>query len=178
MEFEEFIKEIKKVKSNRVYTIKDSYGSKDSFSYYRNHKPSDKKYVITDCEYLKIIRTINNCLREELSNGKDVVLPQRMGILEIRKNENKAMFVDGKLKVYKPVDWNATLKLWHEDEECMKNKTVIKFEYDEYFRVYYNKYKANYNNKAFYEFKPNRELKIKLKENIRNNKIDAFTYGS
>ena len=43
--------------------------------------------------------------------------------------------------------------------------------------MFYNKSKANYKNKSFYEFTTNRELKLGLKKNIVLNKIDAFSYG-
>lgn len=44
----------------------------------------------------------------------------------------------------------------------------------EIFKIYYNRQLANYNNKTFYEFNVNRELKKKLKQAIKENNIDAF----
>lgn len=177
MQFEDFIKEVKKVNSERHHKVSNSYGSKDAFHYYRQIKPKDSKYVLTDCQYLSIIRAINNHLRDFLVEGKDVILPERMGRLELRKRNTAIKFIDGKIKTNMPVDWNATLKLWYDIPECRKTKQLVRQENKEVFRVHYNISKANYNNKTFYEFYVNRELKTRLKKNIKQNKIEAFSYG-
>ena len=44
----------------------------------------------------------------------------------------------------------------------------------EIFKVYYNRGKANYTNKSFFAFDINRELKKKLKKNIKERRIDAY----
>jgi len=97
-----------------------------------------------------------------------------MGTLEVRKRLGTVKIVDGKLVNNLPVDWDTTLKLWAEDEESYKNKTIIRLEEDEIFIINYNKRKAIYNNKMFYQFNVNRKLKQRLKELIKNNEIDAF----
>ena len=177
MEYNEFLKDIKKVSNERHHKVNNSYGSKDAFHYYRKIKPNDSKYVLTDCQYLKIIRLINDELRKSLIEGKDVLLPERMGRLELRKSKNSIKFVDGKLKTNLPVNWDATLKLWYNNPFSKNKKQLVRQETIETYRVYYNKNKANYNNKSFYEFSTNREIKLGLKKNIKLNKIDAFTYG-
>ena len=47
-------------------------------------------------------------------------------------------------------------------------------EEQEIFKVYYNRGKANYTNKSFFAFDVNRELKKKLKKNIKERRIDAY----
>ena len=177
MAFEDFIKEVKKVNKERHHKVTNSYGSKDAFHYYRKIKPNDSKFVLTDCQYLQIIRLINNQLRLNLINGEDVLLPERMGRLELRKTTSKIKFENGKVKTNLPVDWNATLKLWYNNPSSKNKKQLVRQENKETFRVLYNRAKANYNNKSFYEFNTNRELKLGLKKNIKLNKIDAFSYG-
>lgn len=177
MGYNEFIKKIKKVNNNRTHKVTNSYGSKDAFKYYRKIKPSDSKYVLTDCQYLHIIRSINNCLRDYLLEGKDVILPERMGRLELRKTSSRIKFENGKIKTNLPIDWSATLKLWYDNPVYKNKKQLVRQENIETFRVLYNRVKANYNNKSFYEFSTNRELKLGLKKNIKLNKIDAFGYG-
>ena len=100
-----------------------------------------------------------------------------MGQLEVRKYETYVKLKDGKIKTNRGIDWNATLKLWYDNPVCKQKKQLVKQENTETFKVYYNRNKANYNNKSFYEFKANRDLKLGLKKNIKLNKIDAFTYG-
>lgn len=177
MAFEDFIKEVKKVNKERCHKVTNSCGSKDAFKYYRKIKPNDNKYVLTDCQYLHIIRTINNYLRELLIQGKDVNFPEKMGRLEVRKRIVRKEFKDGKLKITSPIDWNATLKLWYENPICKNKKQLVRQEVEEVFSVKYNVNKANYNNKTFYEFFTNRDIKLGLKKNIKLNKIDAFIYG-
>lgn len=177
MEYQEFIKEIKKVKGKRKHNVNNSYGTKSAFFYYRKIRPQEHKYVLTDLEYMHIIRAINNRLRDFLIEGKDIHLPEKMGQLEVRKRQNSISFKDGKMHTTLPVNWEATLKLWHEDPECYATRTLVREEDRETFKVYYNKNKANYNNKSFYQFSTNREIKIGLKNNIKLNKLDAFKYG-
>lgn len=177
MAFEEFIQEVKKVHQKRHHKVTNSYGSKDAFRFYRKTRPKEDKYILTDCEYLHIIRLVNNELQILLINGNDVILPERMGCLELRKRTNKIKFKDNKLIVNNPINWNATLKLWYEHPEYKNKKQLVREESLEVFKVYYNRSKANYNNKTFYEFNTNRTIKLGLKKNIKQNKIDAYTYG-
>lgn len=177
MEYKDFLKKVKKVDGKRNHKIKNSYGVRDAFLFYRKIRPKESKYVLSDCTYFKIIRTINNKLKEQFLSGKDIVLPERMGKLELKKRPHYIYFKEGKLKITNPINWQATLKLWYDDEEAFNRRLLIREESKESFRVKYNKYNANYNNKAFYKFSINRDLKIKLKELINNNKIDAFKDG-
>jgi hypothetical protein len=177
VEYNDFIKDIKKVHHNRKHKVTNSYGSKDAFHYYRKIKPEDSKYVLTDCQYLKIIRLINNRLRDKLIAGKDVILPEKMGMLELRKYTPTIKFENGKLKTSLPVNWYETLKLWYENSQSKQRKQLVRQENTFNFKVHYNRTKANYNNKTFYEFHTNRDIKVGLKKNINLNKIDAFIYG-
>ena len=177
MEFENYLKEVKKVNKKRHHKVTGSYGSKDAFFYYRKIKPNDSKYVLTDSQYLRIIRLINDQLRLDLIEGKDVILPEKMGRLELRKTASKISFVDGKIKTNLPVNWEATLKLWYDDPVSKNKKRLVRHENVDTFKIRYDKVNANYNNKSFYEFSINRVIKLGLKKNIKLNKIEAFKYG-
>ena len=100
-----------------------------------------------------------------------------MGSLELRKYESNIKLVDGKLVTNLPIDWDKTLKLWYDDKESYDKKTLIKMEESEIFKVYYNKSRAEYNNKSFYQFKVNREIKKELKHNIKKGYVDAFKFN-
>jgi hypothetical protein len=117
---------------------------------------------------------VNNYLADNLLRGKDIKLPHKMGQLELRKYDARFTIENGKVKTNLPIDWDKTLKLWYEDEESYKSKTLIKMEEKEIFKVYYNKHLADYNNQVFYEFNINRDIKRRLKQRIREGKIDAF----
>ena len=59
--------------------------------------------------------------------------------------------------------------------KLMMIKTLVKQEEKEIFKVVYNKSKAEYTNKSFYQFDLNRDIKRRLKQQIREGKLDAFT---
>ena len=170
----EFKRRIRKVNHPREYKINHSLGVYDGYKYYRKNKPKDKMYVLTESQYFAIIRRINLLLAEEITNGNDVRLPCHMGTIELRKyDRNVRIGEDGKVHTNLPIDWNKTLELWYEDEEAYKDKTLIRLEEKEIFKLYYNKNSANYENKSFYEFIFNKDLRVRLKQKIKEGVIDA-----
>ena len=171
-----FISNIKKLKNTRNHKIKNSYGVYHAYKYYRKNKPKDKKYILTESQYFSIIRSINKQLGDLLVGGEDIKLPCNLGKLEIRKYKSSVSIDDEskKIKTNLPIDWSNTLKLWYEDEECFNKKILVRLEEKEMYKIYYNKSTARYNNKIFYEFRINRDLKNKLKQNIKSGVIDAF----
>lgn len=56
----------------------------------------------------------------------------------------------------------------------IKKKRLIRQETKEVFKVFYNKRRAEYPNKSFYQFHINREIKKGLKQKIKNGEIDAL----
>ena len=174
MTYEEFKFNVQHLNSLRIHKVKNSYGVYDGFKYYRKNRPKEHKYVLTESQYFSIIRRVNELLGEALINGEDVTLPYRLGRLEVRKYEARITTDGKKVRTNLPIDWDRTLKLWYEDKESYKNKTLIKVEEKEIYKVYYNRNVAEFTNKAFYQFDVNRELKRRLKQNIKEGKLDAF----
>lgn len=170
----EFRRTILKIDKPRKHKIRNSIGVYDAYKYLRKNKWKDVGRRLTEHEFYTIIRKINNLLADELLNGNDITLPSMMGKLELRKYDSKIYIKDGKVKSNLPIDWDSTLKLWSEDEEAFKNKSLIKMEEKELFKVLYNKSRASYENKSFYAFEVNRDLKVKLKQKIKSGAIDAF----
>lgn len=164
-----FKSKIKKSESSKKHKVTASLGMREAFRYY-----TKKSKVLDEKEFRKVIRYINNLLQESLASGEDINLPCRMGRLELRKFKTKVSFRDGKMITNLPIDWDETLNLWYEDKESFREKRKVRMEVPEVFRVYYKKSTANYNNKSFFTFKVNRDLKQKLKTNIINKKVDAF----
>lgn len=174
MSLSEFRKEILKVDKPRKTTINNSYGVYDAYKYYRKNKPKDPKYILSESQYFAIVRQINLLLVQELLEQKDIIFPYSMGRLEVRKSIPKVYIEDGKVKSTYPIDWDGTLKLWYEDQESRENKTILKKKEREVFRIMYNKSKAFYTNKNYFEFKVNRALKLALRDVIRQGNFDAF----
>ena len=177
MAFEDFRKSILKVTKKRHHRIKGSLGVRDAFRWCRKEKWYRENIKPTEAQFYAIIRTVNELMAEELKEGRDVQFPQKMGQLEVRKYETFVKLVNGKVKTNRGVDWNATLKLWFEDEEAKENKTLVKVEDKEVFIIFYNRVIANFINKTLCQFKPNRELALAVRKAGLEGKIDAYSIG-
>lgn len=169
-----FRKSILKVEGPRKHKINNSLGIYDAYKYIRKNKWFDIGRPLKEHEFYTIIRSINNHLAEELLKGNDIILPHRLGKIELRKYDTNISIRNGVIKTNLPIDWDRTLKLWSEDEEAYKERTLVKMEEKEIFKVFYNKRTANFSNKSFYTFEVNRDLKRRLKQKIKNKVIDAF----
>lgn len=171
---EDFRRKILKVDKSRTHKVRSSLGVYDAYKYIRKNKWFDIGQPLTEHQFYTIIRRMNEYLSEDLLRGGDINLPCRMGRIEVRKYNKSISIKDGKLVTNLPIDWDATLKLWSEDEDAYKEKTLVKMEENEIFKVIYNRSKADYNNKSFYEFSLNRDLKKQLKKRIKEGNFDSF----
>lgn len=176
MDLNEFRKKVLKVDQPRKTSIKNSYGVYDAYKYYRKNKPKAKEYIISESQYFSIIRTLNLLLCQELLNQKDIIFPLAMGRIEVRKYTPEVKIDEnGKIKTSYPIDWDSTIRLWHEDNLSRREKFIIKKKEKEVFRIRYNKSHARFKNKEYYEFKVNRALKLSLRDIIREGDFDAFS---
>lgn len=167
--------DILKVKDTRVHKITNSVGVYACYKWLRKRKWIDTGKCLTEHQFYKIIRDINTFISEQLSLGNDFKIPHQMGTIELRKINTYVNLKDNKIHTNLPIDWDKTLKLWCEDKDSYNNKTIVRMQEKQYYKIHYNKTKAAYVNKMFYQFKPCRTLKQKLKNNISNNNIiDAF----
>lgn len=168
-----FRKEILKVNGHRVHKIRNSLGVYDAYKWLRKNKWLDVGHI-TEHDYYSIIRNVNKALINNFLVTGSIKLPERMGEIILRKYPSKITLSNGKLQTNLPIDWDATLKLWSEDKESYNNRTLIRAEEKEIFKVLYDKSKALYNNKSFYSFELNRGVKIALKEKLKEGHLDAF----
>lgn len=171
---DEFKESLLSLHDTRKHRISGSVGVYDIYKKLRKNKWMGLPRPLTEHEFYTIIRSVNKLLGQEILEGRDINLPCRMGRIELRKHQTGVKIVNGKLKTNLPVNWKETIKLWYEDNEAFNNKTVIRHNNKEVFRAYYNTYHANYNNKSFFQFILNRDLKRALTDKIKNNEIDAF----
>lgn len=171
---DEFRREVLKVNGPRLHRIRNSLGTYDAYKWIRKNKWLNIGRPLTEHEFYTIVRQVNNLLAENILNGEDIVLPHRLGRIELRKYDTRISLKDGKLVTNLPIDWDRTLKLWSEDEEAYKDRTLVKMEEKETFKVFYNKGTALYANKSFMQFEVNRDIKRRLKQKIKDRLIDAF----
>ena len=173
-ELTDFLNSIKKVNEPRTHRVNNSLGVYDSYKWIRKNKWLNIGRPLTEHEFYSIIRRVNDYLADSFLHGNDIKLPHRMGRIELRKYDVRISFDGEKVKTNLPIDWDKTLKLWYEDEEAYKEKTLVRREGKEIFKIYYNRQSANYNNQVFYEFNANRELKKRLNQRIKEGVLDAF----
>lgn len=172
---QEFKKRVRRASSHHVHKIRNSWGIYDGYKYYRKNRPKSKEYVLSESQYFAITRQINNIIAENMTLGFSFKMPCRMGQLILKKYETKVTIDEqGNVHDNYPVDWDATLQLWYEDKESYDNKTLVKREEKEIYKFQYDKSSANYNNKSFYEFTINRDLRIKLKQRIKEGAVDTI----
>jgi hypothetical protein len=173
--FQEFKNRITNNKGSlKHYKITGSWGIYDAYKHIRKNHWYNIGRPLKEGEFYAIIRGINDLLAENIANGKTVKFPKKMGVLELRKHKAGAFFVDGKLKINYPPDWSETLKLWYEDEEARRNKTILRLENPWVYSVKYLRFPATYENKMFYQFQLNTFIRRALKDNIKQGKIDTL----
>jgi hypothetical protein len=170
---DDFRREVLKVNKPRVHKVKDSLGVYDSYKWLRKNKWLDVG-PISEHNYYAIIRTINKLLALNFLVTGSIKFPERMGEITLRKYPAKITLNNGKVQTNLPIDWDATLNLWSEDKDSYDNRTLIRMEEREIFKVLYDKSKALYNNKSFYNFELNRDIKKALKNKLKNGLLDAF----
>lgn len=170
---DDFRKDLLKINESRVHKVKNSLGVYDAYKWIRKNKWLGMS-PISEHDFYAIIRTVNKALADKFLYSGSIKLPLRMGEIVLRKYKPSITLQDGKIKTNLPIDWDSTLQLWSEDKESYKKRTLIRIEEKEIFKVLYDKSKALYNNKSFYTFSLNRNIKIALKKQLKNGLLDAF----
>ncbi len=171
-DYSEFIKRIKKVTSPRKHKITNSLGVKDAYNHYRKNRPREKKFVVHESDYFKIIRRLNQGVSDQLLKGQEIKLPYRVGSLYVEMFQIAPKInEEDKLVFRAPIDWDSTLKLWYESPEDKKNKTLVKTESRKIYKIVYSKRNANYTNSSLVMFSPNRTLKAKVRDEVKEGYI-------
>ena len=161
--------------TTRNHKVKSHYGMDD---YYKHYKKNTRNAVDSKT-HRNVLREMNKTLGNELATiGYEIKLPKRMGIIRLHKTKSKCWFDKGKLKTNKPVDFKTTIELWNRNPAAKAKKTLVRYENahsDGYtFKIFYSKKSANYKNKSIYQIQVNRQVKRKLNESIKLNKVDAL----
>ena len=174
MDYKEFENKMLKKGNHHKAKVNNSWGVYSAYKHIRKNKWYDIGRPLKEGEFYAIIRNVNKYLASEIAKGNTITLPSRMGKLELRKQERGVSIVDGKLRITYPINWHDTLRLWYEDPEEMKKKTLVRRNTSQVYRVKYNKWTANYENQSYYEFTLNRFIKLALKDNINKGLVDTL----
>lgn len=173
-EYEDFRDTVKKVNLSRVHKITNSIGTYDIYKIIRKNSWEGIGRPVSEKDFYTIIREVNKQIARMLVSGQEIKFPARMGTLELRKKPSRIEIIDGKLVTNLPIDWDATLKLWHEDKEAYDEKILVRYENEAIFKILYDKSTATYKNKSFYDFRPTRTIKKQISRLVKANKLDAY----
>lgn len=174
MIYTEFLEEVQKKRTHKKMKVTNSFGMKKIFNSIRENNLYSNTGLFNISTLGAVVSRVNRIIAKAISDGETVKFPYRMGRLELQKQKRGVRIVDGKLHITYPVNWNKTMKLWYEHPEEREKKTLIRSEIPYFFKVFYNKYDANFNNRKYYGFTLNRFIKRALRDNINNSKIDSL----
>lgn len=162
--------------------FKEKFIKKDGTISKKSTVHKNSKYNISIKLYNDIIKDFHDIISEEILKGIDFNIPERLGVIGIRKNKTKIKIDEqGNVITNAPIDFKATRELWDVNEKARENKTVIKHinEHTKRYihRWYWNKGDANFRNKTAYCFIPCRKNKRELAKVLKdeNNDVDFYT---
>lgn len=158
------------VREIKTYTITTSY---THYSKKIRETPFAKQ-VFNKRVYTDVMKDFLAYLGDTLIETGKVVLPKKMGNIEIEGSPQKISYdEEGHLRGLS-VDWKATRELWKEDEEAGKNKQYI-YHLNENtngikYKIKWFKTKMFALNKAHYNFIMNRSIKRRVAAAIKSGK--------
>lgn len=171
---EELKRQVIKKKSG-PHKIRNSIGAAVVFRHLQHTRWKEVGKALTCSQFCAIIHKMGDKIAEALCKGETIELPCQMGSIMVVKYESNVRMKNGKLRVYKSIDWGSTYKLWHEDEESFKKRTLVRYDDKDWFGFSYDKSKAKFKNKIFFKFKAVHSLKKMLNHNILYCDFDAMT---
>lgn len=140
---------VRRANEPRIRTFENTYDTRDYYRYFQ------KKYgrnIISEAEFGKILRAVNESYVEDLNADKFVVLPKSVGRMQVTYKYTGVKEVDGEIKVLRKKDWNKTVSLWYEDEEARANKTIVYHDSKRIRKPRYYKHRHSFKNQMFFIF--------------------------
>ncbi len=173
--FEEYKNTIKKVKGPRKHKVQRAYGVQDAYRHYMKKCNAKKIKYLSSSDYYKIIRGVNKLFGQIIIDGEIVRLPCRMGEIFAGKYDATPRFnLEGELKFYYPIDWENTFKLWYEDEEAYENRTFVRFQSRENYKIFLSKRHASFQHQKYYKFNVNRLINQQIKYKLQEGTMSGF----
>lgn len=171
--YQEYLNKLQK-RGSKPHYIKHCFGSRDAWKWVRKNKW--KAFGGKPCDqsmYSNVVSYVNQLLVEKLLEGHDIELPYRMGNIRLSSTETKVSIQDGVIKTNCCTDWKKTLEYWYEDKGAMEAHKTIKWVQRRLVFITYDKKSANYINKRFYSFRPNRSFLKTLGRNYSKGSVKA-----
>lgn len=140
------------------------------------YKTFENRKTISYIQYKTVLENFSLFVVEEVFKNNIVKFPEKFGTLQVVGKEIKPRIDKETGEIAKGLapDWASTRKLWKENSEAKREKTVIYFlnEHTQRvrFRVRWSKKYIFTENKEFYTFRLSRKNKRILKSLIKNKK--------
>lgn len=146
---------------------KEHYNLTDSFDTYQK---ISKTNTLPQREYLIIVKQFMKFISSELISKGSVLLPERLGKINVIGKKKVPRIEEGKLKGLFP-DWGETKKLWARDEESRINKQLV-YHFNEEtngvsYKFVWEKGRVLVENKTLYDVKLTRENTRSLSKAIQ-----------
>lgn len=125
-----------------------------------------KKDRITRTQFRDIVEACSSWIILQLLRGVEVSLPCNIGSLSVGRTKQCD-------KKDNKIDWFVTRKLWNEDEECRKKKTLVRFDEEYRYGILYLSNRSKLKHRKIHKFKSSRLLNRMLKKQIEKGR----TYG-
>lgn len=152
------------------------YGLKDIYAYYKKNS----KNPVSSTLFREVWQDFANVITDDIVNGRDFLMPFRIGVLGIRKHKIRVKLnPDGTIdKRYLRPDWKATNELWERDQEAKKNKQLV-FHLNKHFggfncKWFWDKSTCMLINQSAYSLVMSRENKRKLAKAIFSGEVDYY----
>lgn len=147
----------------------EHFNIRDSYTIYKKiskHPINEDSYCKLQKEFMKFI---SNFL---LKNG-EVILPDKLGKLQIIGKKPKIKVEDNRIKGLTP-DWFETKKLWEQNKEAKEQKKLV-YHFNEdtngvRYRLLWSRNRVLLTNKTLYTFRLTRKNKRTLAKEIKNGK--------
>ena len=170
-----FREETLKVRGPRKHNRKNSWGVQDAYKHCMKNKLFKLEESVPIDVFRKIIRTVNLMLIDSFLEGQEIKFPCGMGFIIPFRRENKIQMKDGKVIDRYPINWDATLKLWFEDEDSRENKvTVKKINKERFFVKHVFPSKGKMKNKTALSFFVNRQFRDRVREKVKEGNFFAY----
>lgn len=147
----------------------EKYNLRTSYKDYKNQttEPVDIKI------YISIVNGFMKFIMAKLFHKGEVMLPERLGSIDIIGHKPTVEIVDGKIKGLSP-DWAKTKQLWESDEEAKVAKTLV-YHFNEdtagvRYRFRWSKNRVLVSNKTLYSIRMSRENKRALSALVKQGK--------
>lgn len=173
--YQEYLNKLQK-RGSKPHHIGHCLGTREAWKWVRkNHWKELKDTPCDSSLYSNIINSVNLMLIEQLFEGHSIEFPHQMGRIALTVTTPRVYMKDGKVRDTYNQDWKKTLEYWYNNPEARKTHKPIKWVQKDCYFIRYYKDCAHFNNRFFYQFRPNRSLLKKMGNIVQTRKIKAET---